>query len=150
MDHAGIFQNLDLWSAVVGWLAAQTVKLIRETGKSGRVDWSYYLSTGGMPSAHSAFVCALAASVGLSAGFDTPLFAVALAFAGVVMFDAQSVRRAAGTQARLLNQLVEELFTEHHLSEHKLAELLGHTPVEVFIGMVTGIIAALAVHAVAG
>ena len=73
---------------------------------------------------------------------------VALAFAIVVMFDAATVRRAAGVQARLLNEIVDELFKEHHLSERKLAELLGHTRLEVFMGMVTGILVAMLVHSI--
>jgi acid phosphatase family membrane protein YuiD len=99
-----------------------------------------------MPSAHTAMVSALATSVGLREGFRSSVFALALAFAAVVMFDAQSVRRAAGQQARLLNQIVEELFKTHHLSETKLAELLGHTRVEVFVGMLMGVGVALLVH----
>jgi hypothetical protein len=76
------------------------------------------------------------------------LFAITLAFAIVVMFDAQSVRRAAGQQARLLNQMVEELFKEHHLSKQKLAEFLGHTRLEVFAGMTLGVLTALIVHSI--
>jgi acid phosphatase family membrane protein YuiD len=91
-------------------------------------------------------VSALATSIGLSAGWNSPLFALSLGFASVVMFDAQSFRRAAGQQARLLNQMVEELFKEHHFSEKKLAELLGHTRYEVFFGMLLGIAVAFFVH----
>lgn len=80
-------------------------------------------------------------------GLDSTTFAVTLAFAIVVMFDAQSVRRAAGMQARLLNQIVQELLKDHHLSKEKLAELLGHTRHEVFAGMMLGIVTALLVHA---
>jgi acid phosphatase family membrane protein YuiD len=77
-------------------------------------------------------------------GFGTPLFTLAFCFAAVIMFDAQTVRAAAGKQAQLLNQIVDELFQEHHLSEVKLKELLGHTRLEVFFGMLTGIFSALA------
>ena len=142
----GIWENLSFWSALSAWIFAQTIKMIARYRQTRRIDFSVLVSTGGMPSAHSAMVCGLATSVGLSAGFTTPLFTVALAFAIVVMFDAQSVRRAAGLQARLLNQIVDEIFKEHHLSEQKLAELLGHTRVEVFAGMVSGIGIALLLH----
>ena len=97
-----------------------------------------------MPSAHSAMASSVATAMGLAEGFASPMFALAFCFAAVVMFDAQSVRAAAGKQARLLNQIVDELFKEHHLSEVKLKELLGHTRLEVFFGMVIGVFSALA------
>ncbi len=120
--------------------------MVRRYKETRKVDFAVLVSTGGMPSAHSAMVCSLATTVGLTVGFGAPLFAVTLAFALVVMFDAQSFRRAAGQQARLLNQIVEELFKEHHFPEQKLAELLGHTRVEVFAGMITGIAVSLFMH----
>ena len=126
---------------------AQSVKLINRFALTHRVDFRVFVSTGGMPSAHTAMVCALATQVGLVCGFSSPLFAVAAAFASVVMFDAQSFRRAAGQQARLLNQIVDELFREHHLSEQKLAELLGHTRVEVLAGFLIGVLIALLLYA---
>src|SRR6056297_1158439 len=141
------YQNTTIWVALSSWLAAQAMKMIVTFVESRRIDFAALVSTGGMPSAHSAMVCGLATSVGLQAGFGTPLFATTLAFAIVVMFDAQSVRRAAGLQAKLLNQIVDELFRNHNLSEQKLAELLGHTRLEVFLGLLTGIFVALAMHA---
>ncbi len=149
-DAPSFGQNRAFWAALVAWLFAQSLKMIARYRKTGRVDFAVLVSTGGMPSAHAAMVCALATAIGLEAGFGTPVFALALAFAGIVMFDAQSVRRAAGQQARLLNQIVEELFQQHHLSEQKLAELLGHTRTEVFMGMLTGIAVALLLRRLAG
>lgn len=140
------YQNLSIWSALFAWLAAQTIKMIVTLVETRRIDFSALLSTGGMPSAHSSMACGLATSVGLVSGFGSPIFATTLAFAIVVMFDAQSVRRAAGLQARLLNQIVDELFRNHKFSEEKLAELLGHTRLEVFLGLLTGILVALLVH----
>lgn len=102
-----------------------------------------------MPSAHSAMASALATIVGIETGFGEPVFAVALAFSLVVMFDASTVRRAAGTQARLLNEMVDELFKEHHFSEKKLKELLGHTRLEVLLGMIMGILVAILAKALA-
>jgi acid phosphatase family membrane protein YuiD len=110
-----------------------------------RLDFHYLVSTGGMPSAHSASVSGLATSVGLLEGFGSPVFVVALGFALITMFDASTVRRAAGLQATLLNEIVDELFKEHHLSERKLAELLGHTRLEVFMGATVGVFAAMIV-----
>lgn len=133
-----------LWAGIFGWLMAQTIKMICCFIESRRLDFSYMVSTGGMPSAHSSMASALATSLGLCEGFDSPLFALGCAFAIVVMFDAQSVRKAAGEQATLLNQIVDELLHEHHLSEKKLKELLGHTRLEVLMGCITGIATAAA------
>jgi acid phosphatase family membrane protein YuiD len=141
-----LFDNPSFVSAFFGWLTAQTIKFTWNLITTHKLDFSYIISTGGMPSAHCAAVSALAASVGIIEGVSSSLFAVALAFALIVMFDAQSVRRAAGQQARILNKIVEELFKEHHLSKQKLAELLGHTRLEVLAGTVLGISIAFAVH----
>lgn len=132
------------WAALFGWIIAQSIKMCCSLLQTKRLDFSYMVSTGGMPSAHSAMASALATSLGLYEGFNSSVFAIATAFAIVVMFDAQSVRAAAGEQARLLNQIVDELLHEHHLSEKKLKELLGHTRLEVFMGMLTGIATAMA------
>lgn len=132
------------WAALFGWLVAQTIKMGCSLLETKRLDFSYMVSTGGMPSAHSAMACSLATSLGLCMGFDSAIFAFGCAFAIVVMFDAQSVRAAAGHQAKLLNQIVDELLHEHHLSEQKLKELLGHTRLEVFMGMLVGIATAFA------
>lgn len=141
-----LFSNLAFVSAFLGWLVAQALKFIFHLVKKRELDFGVFVSTGGMPSSHSAMVTALATSVGITAGFGHPLFALALGFSLVVMFDAQSFRQAAGQQARLLNQIVAELFKEHHFSEKKLVELLGHTRYEVFFGMLLGIVIALLVH----
>lgn len=144
-----VFGNVCFWAALCSWLTAQFTKMLCALYKTHRLDFSYLVSTGGMPSAHSALVSALATIIGLKAGFGTPVFAVALAFSLIVMFDASTVRQAAGLQARLLNEIIDELFNEHHLSERKLAELLGHTRLEVFMGMILGILVSLIVFSVA-
>lgn len=145
--HTGSpFYNITIWSALLAWIAAQFIKFTAHYARTREIDFGYFVSTGGMPSAHSAMVCALTTSVGLRMGMETTLFAVTLAFAIVVMFDAQSVRRAAGQQARLLNQVVSELLKDHHLSKEKLREMLGHSRYEVFVGMCLGILVAFAVH----
>ena len=105
------------WAALTGWFLAQLIKMISCFLRSGKLDFSYLMSTGGMPSAHTSMVCSLATSIGLHEGFSTPLFAIVVCFASVVMFDAQSVRKAAGEQAKLLNQIVDELLHEHHLQQ---------------------------------
>lgn len=145
-DRFSWHENLPLWSAFAAWALAQAIKLAAHFAKTRKVDFRYFVSTGGMPSAHSCMVSALAMGIGYEFGMSSPLFALAVIFAGVVMFDAQSVRRAAGLQARLLNQMVDELFHDRHISQEKLAELLGHTPVQVFAGMTMGILVATAVR----
>jgi len=134
------------WAALFGWTIAQLIKMVCSFLGTRRIDFSYMVSTGGMPSAHSAMASALATSLGISEGMDSSVFALGIAFAIVVMFDAQSVRAAAGEQARLLNQIMDELLRDHHLSENKLKELLGHTRLEVFMGMLLGIATAFAMH----
>jgi len=138
------FVHITLWAGVAGWTVAQLTKMLICLVQSRRLDFRYLASTGGMPSAHTSLVCAMTTAIGLTEGFASPLFSLSFVFASVVMFDAQTVRAAAGKQARLLNQIVDEVFKEHRLSENKLKELLGHTRLEVFFGMLTGIVTALA------
>lgn len=145
-----LLHNPTFWSAFLAWMAAQAIKLLTHLAQTGKLDFSYFVSTGGMPSAHSAMVSGLTTSVAVREGTDGAVFAVTLAFALVVMFDAQSVRRAAGQQARLLNQIVEQLVRTHHVPRQKLAELLGHTRMEVAAGMLLGICVCFLVHAFAG
>lgn len=141
-----LLTNPTFLAGFFGWFAAQSIKFTWNLITNHELDFRYMISTGGMPSAHSAAVCGVATSVGIREGVDTTVFAVALAFALVVMFDAQSVRRAAGQQARILNQIVAELFKEHHLSRHKLAEFLGHTRLEVLAGLSLGVLIGFLVH----
>lgn len=98
------------------------------------------VTTGGMPSSHSALVTALATGVGQTVGWSSSEFAVATVFAIIVMYDAAGVRQAAGKQARILNQMIDELFNEHpEFNQDRLKELLGHTPFEVIAGSALGI-----------
>lgn len=144
-----LFKSPIFWSAFFGWMVASFLKMLSNLRLTGRIDFQYLTTLGGMPSAHSAMVSALATAVGLREGFGSTLFVVALAFALVVMFDASTVRRATGLQARLLNQIVDELFKHHHLSAQKLKEILGHTRMEVFAGMLVGITTGLIVTLIA-
>jgi len=143
MENPVWYLNPVIHAVVASWMVAQSVKFLTAIIRFRKIDFYYFVSTGGMPSAHSASVSGLAAAVGLQEGFGTSVFAIALTFAMVVMFDAQSVRRAAGHQARLLNQIVDEVFKDHHWPHAKLAELLGHTRLEVLAGMLLGIAVAL-------
>jgi hypothetical protein len=145
-DGAVWYQNIVFWSALVGWMLAQCMKMLGNFIRTRRIDFRYLVSTGGMPSAHSAMVSALATAVACECGLGSPIFAVTAALACIVMFDAQSVRRAAGMQAQLLNQIVDEIFTEKHVSQTKLKELLGHTPKQVYAGAITGMAVAIGLH----
>jgi len=124
---------------------ASALKIAVNWHRTRRFDFHYLTSLGGMPSAHSAMVSALATSVGLREGFGSTIFVVTLAFSMVIMFDASTVRRAAGLQATLLNQVVDVLVKQHHLPTEKLREILGHTRVEVFAGMLVGVAVSLAI-----
>ena len=101
-----------------------------------------------MPSSHAASVAALSTMVGLEGGFRSLLFGVTLYFSLVVMYDAAGLRRAAGRQAAILNRLIDEHFRFPERETQKLFELLGHTPLEVFIGAILGIGTALVWHRV--
>jgi len=145
-SFTALFSNPCFWAAFAAWMLAQFTKMLCGFTRTRRLDCHYFVSTGGMPSAHSALVTGLATSVGMMEGFGSAVFAVSMGFALIVMFDASTVRRAAGTQAKLLNEIVAELFKEHHLSEKKLKELLGHTRLEVFMGLVMGILVGVEVY----
>ena len=95
-----------------------------------------------MPSSHSAFVTSLAVGIGLTEGWDSGMFAVSFVFAAVVMYDAAGVRRAAGEEVRVLNQLMPIMLKEGHVPATNLRELLGHTPFEVIMGALLGMLIA--------
>ncbi len=135
-----IFHNQILVVALLACFTAQGLKVIIELIKDRSVNFRHLVSTGGMPSAHSALVGALATGIGQTMGWSSPEFAIACLFAVIVMYDAAGVRQAAGKQAKILNQITDELFQdEHNLNEEKLKELLGHTPFQVVVGLALGI-----------
>ena len=129
------YMNATVWAGVAAWFIAQFIKLFIHLARTRTFDSAFLLRLGGMPSSHSAAVSAVATSIGLVCGFGSPTFAVAFCLAIIVMIDAQTVRRAAGQQARIVNQIVNELVKTHRFPQHKLAELLGHTRLEVLLGM---------------
>ncbi len=139
-DFGYIFKNQVLLVALLSCFIAQGLKAIVELIKHGKLNLRYLVTTGGMPSAHSALVGSLATGVGLSMGWSSPDFAIACLFAVIVMYDAAGIRQAAGKQAQILNQIVDEFFQEHkNINEERLKELLGHTPFQVFVGLALGI-----------
>lgn len=135
-DFREILQNTPLWAAILAWAAAQGIKILLTLLVEKKFDASRIVGTGGMPSSHSSFTMALSFSIGKYHGFDSPLFAIAMIFSFVTMYDAQGIRRAAGKQAEILNMLI----LEHKIPDvEELKELLGHTPLEVAAGALLGI-----------
>jgi len=131
---------------LVTLVLCQWVKFVLESVKARRVKWGrLFNGTGGMPSSHTAFSVSVATAVGLGAGFLTPVFAVAMVFAGIIMYDSMGLRRDAGKQAATINQLVDEIFESRDGFQH-LKEELGHRPREVAVGLVIGILVALFFH----
>jgi len=129
-----------LLSGLFAWWLAQFLKVPFEYMITRHWNWALWFSTGGMPSSHSALVTGMATAIGLWAGFDTPSFAVALALAMIVVYDAAGVRRQAGMHAQRLNHMINELFSGQPISEMRLKEVLGHTPRQVLGGVLLGII----------
>lgn len=140
-DISAILDNHILTISLIACVLAQILKLVVELIRHGKVSFRTLVETGGMPSAHSALVTALATGIGQTQGWASSEFALAFVFAIIVMYDAAGVRQAAGKQARILNQIVDEFFHEHAtLNEDRLKELLGHTPVQVVAGSVLGVV----------
>jgi acid phosphatase family membrane protein YuiD len=131
--------NRVLQASLIAWATAQILKFFIDLLWRRKINFRALTTMGGMPSSHSAAVSSLATGVGLADGLGSTIFAVALWFAAVTMYDAAGIRRAASVQARILNQIIQELFEGHPISDTKLRELLGHTPVEVLVGMLLGI-----------
>lgn len=138
-DFSSVLHNQILIVALVACITAQLLKIPIDLIRYKKTSLKSLFSAGGMPSAHSALVGALATSVGQTKGWDSSEFAIACLFAVIVMYDAAGVRQAAGKQARILNQIIDDMFQEKEFSEERLKELLGHTPVQVLVGLSLGI-----------
>ncbi|MCK4994463.1 MAG: divergent PAP2 family protein [Candidatus Omnitrophica bacterium] len=138
-----IIGNRIIWASFFSWGIAQIIKIISGVIKEKRFDFKWLMMTGGMPSAHSAGVSALATAVGMFSGFDSIVFAITAIFALIIMFDAQGLRRSTGRQAEALNKMMEEIYIKHEFKQERLLELIGHTPVEVFVGAVLGSVVAI-------
>ena len=141
---------LNAWGrnqAFVAWVAAcvlaQSIKIVLGVIRLRRFDFRWLLGTGGMPSTHAAGVTALSLAVGFHSGFDSPLFATAVAFTVITLFDAQGVRRWSGRQAQVLNKMMQDMYFRRRIQEQQVKELLGHTPIEVLAGMGVGAATAL-------
>ena len=139
----GFFTNKYIYIPFLLWFGIQVFKLVYDLVKTKKFNFKRIMGAGGMPSSHSAVVTSLTTLVGKDVGVNSPVFAIALIFSFVVMYDACGVRRAAGKQAKVLNDIVNTPGLSNIQVQEKLQEALGHTPVQVFVGALIGIIAGL-------
>ena len=136
---SALFDNRILISAFLAWLIAQVSKTLYELVRERKLILRRLVSSGGMPSSHSALVTGLATATGRVDGLGSATFAIAFVLAAIVMYDAAGVRRAVSIQARILNQMIDEAFQGKPFAEKRLRELIGHTPFQVFVGALLGI-----------
>ncbi len=137
-----------LFCGLISASIAQFIKVVTYLCTHKKINFKIFTTTGGMPSSHTAGVIALSTSVALIEGISSMLFAVSLGFSLIVMQDASGIRRAAGKTAATLNRLVDEFVQKNHEVKPyaALKELLGHTPLEVFCGMLLGVLIPFIVH----
>lgn len=135
--------NRYIYVPVILWFGIQLFKLLYDLYTTKKFNFKRIMGAGGMPSSHSAVVTSLATLIGKYNGVDSPIFALALIVAFVVMYDACGVRRAAGKQAKVLNEIVNTPGLSNLQVQEKLQEALGHTPTQVFVGFLIGLIAGL-------
>ena len=134
-----LIHNKVLTAPIIAWFVAQFLKMLISLIREKRLDLSYMVSMGGMPSAHSALVCALATSVALVNGISSTAFAIAVFFATIVMYDAAGVRQTVSHQSNMLNRILDELFKGRPAFEQRLREFIGHTHLEIMAGAALGI-----------
>lgn len=139
-----IWNNYGLWIPVITWFLVQTLKVISDLLVHKKLNIKRLWGSGGMPSSHSAFVTSLTTVAALSKGLESLEFAICIIFSAIVMYDAAGVRRAAGKQAKVLNQIIEN-DGDINIQE-KLVELLGHTPFEVLAGAIVGVLMAIVLY----
>lgn len=141
-----LLKNYPLMAALLAMLAGQTLKVPYYWVINKKLNWHHFVESGGMPSAHSAMVAALVVSLGITQGWSSAMLAMAVAFACIVIYDAVGVRRATGYQSVILNRIVDDIYKSGRMSSDKLHEFMGHTPVEVCMGIVLGIIVAISLY----
>ena len=135
-----VWSNEALWLPISVAVAIQLYKFLSEWIRHRDFDLRVLARAGGMPSSHSAMVTSLVSAVGHRSGTNSDVFALSVIFAVIVMYDATGVRQAAGKQAKVLNQIIRELFSGQPVSEEELKELIGHTSVEVIVGALVGVV----------
>lgn len=142
-----LITNYYLISAMGAWLLAQFLKIFTGFFKEQKFTLkALFFGTGGMPSSHTATVASLATACAIGEGFNSAIFAIAVVLCIIVMIDATGVRRETGKQSRALNIIVEELFKSNDIKtlDTHFKELIGHTPLQVVFGFITGVAAAIA------
>ena len=144
-NFMGFITNKYIYIPILLWFLIQLFKLIYDLVTTKKFNFKRILGAGGMPSSHSAVVVSLATLIGKYEGVNTAIFAVSLVFATIVMYDACGVRRAAGRQAALLNKIIETPGLTGVQVRERLVEALGHTPVQVFVGALIGLVVGLIV-----
>lgn len=135
-------QNQIFISVLAAWAIAQSVKMFLGVITEKRFNFRWFVGTGGMPSSHAATVSALATAIALQYGVEHPIFGLTLVFAWIILMDAQGLRRSVGKQAETLNVILDDIYWKKKVKEERLKELLGHTPVEVLMGVIMGILTA--------
>lgn len=144
MNFLALFQNTALIAGLTAWALAQVIKIPLDYLRTRRWNWSLLLTTGGMPSSHSALMTATTLAIGLYYGLDSPSFALGVVLTMIVTYDAAGVRQQAGIHAQRINLIVAELLKGHPVNERDLREVLGHTPLEVLGGILLGLAVATA------
>ena len=142
LDLSLLFRNKILIIAFITWVVNQGLKLMVFYITEKIWDIKRFVGAGGMPSTHSALSVCVAVTIGLKEGWDSPLFALAIVIAFIIMADAAGVRRETGEQAKVLNKIILEFFEERKIRDKNLKELVGHTPFEVIVGAFIGIVMA--------
>ena len=139
MNFLALFQNKALIVGLTAWALAQVIKIPLDYLRTRRWNWALLLTTGGMPSSHSALMTATTLAIGLYDGLDSPAFALGVVITMIVTYDAAGVRQQAGIHAQRINVIVAELFKGHPINERDLRVVLGHTPLEVVGGILLGL-----------
>jgi len=138
-----LINNKVFTTTLFAWFITQSIKVVIGIIREKRFNFRWFVGTGGMPSSHAATVSALTSAVALNDGVSSTAFAITLVFALIVILDAQGVRRATGKQAEILNVMLDDIYWKKRIQEDRLKELLGHAPIEVFVGIVAGILITL-------
>jgi acid phosphatase family membrane protein YuiD len=137
-----IVANRVFMAAMVSWIIAQSLKVLISLLVDKEFKFERFHGSGGMPSSHTATIVAASTAIGIMDGWSSSVYALSLIMAFIVMYDASGVRRSVGKQAKLLNDIIKDLYKHKHLEEEKLKELVGHKPTEVAVGALLGILIA--------
>jgi uncharacterized protein len=139
-----LVDNKILMIAAATWAITQILKFIVILVQERRVAWNYFVTSGGMPSSHTATVCALATSIAMTLGMSSTYFSISVVLAVIVMYDAAGVRQSVGQHSAVLNRIVKEFSFKATKGDIKMdfREFVGHTPFQVFVGAILGVLIA--------